>query len=248
MAQDDPYRHWDGEKWLHWDGTAWVPEESRADIAPTHSVTTDPTQVSIVESASARVAGGLGHLKAWADDRKEKATEHTAKDLEKTSELTTQVAEATATSAGLDTTGAIFVGVSHDEGRNAAVVLFPDRIERVRAKRVGSFSKARQDTEMTPIRSVTSVKASKDGWHTKVSVYASANVIDFRLGHAEALRFKEEIQKLMLAAPDSQQAESVAPSITDHIGQLKQLGELRDSGVLTTHEFEEKKAELLSRI
>ena len=24
--QDDPYRHWDGHRWLRWDGAAWAPE------------------------------------------------------------------------------------------------------------------------------------------------------------------------------------------------------------------------------
>jgi hypothetical protein len=40
-------------------------------------------------------------------------------------------------------------------------------------------------------------------------------------------------------------APSAAPDI---MGQLRQLGELRDAGVLTTEEFELKKADLLSRL
>lgn len=43
-------------------------------------------------------------------------------------------------------------------------------------------------------------------------------------------------------------SEPSAPAVPDHLAQLKQLGELRDSGVLSEEEFVAKKAEILQRL
>jgi len=81
----------------------------------------------------------------------------------------------------------LFQGMSHEHGRNAMVTLYPNRIERAKERSRASFSKAHQDFEVTPLKSVTSVRAQKDGMkRTKVTVYASANAINFRFEHAEA--------------------------------------------------------------
>ncbi len=94
----------------------------------------------------------------------------------------------------------LFQGMSHEGGRNATVTLYPNRIERVKQRALNSWSKAHQDSEVTPIKSVTSVRAEKDGMRrTKVTVYASASAIDFRLEHAEAHAFKDAIMALILA-------------------------------------------------
>jgi hypothetical protein len=49
------------------------------------------------------------------------------------------------------------------------------------------------------------------------------------------------------AAPEPQYAEppAAAPSTDDKLAQLKQLGELRDAGVLTDAEFEAQKGKIL---
>jgi len=39
-----------------------------------------------------------------------------------------------------------------------------------------------------------------------------------------------------------------APQLLDLFEQLRRLGELRDSGVVTPEEFDQKKAELLARL
>ena len=94
----------------------------------------------------------------------------------------------------------LFQGMSHETGRNAMVTLDPNRIERVKERSRASFSKAHQDFEVTPMKSVTSVRAQKDGMRrTKVTVYASANAIDFRFEHAEAHAFKDAVMALILA-------------------------------------------------
>lgn len=141
--------------------------------------------------------------------------------------------------------GVLFEGKSHEDGRNATVTLYQDRIERVKERGFGSLSKARQDTEVTPMRSVSSVQAKKDGlmW-TKVSIFASGNTIDFRFGHDEAQKFKDAIQKLLLdpAVAGGGAAGSPEP---DSLDQLKKLAELRDAGVVSDEEFQAKKKQLL---
>lgn len=93
----------------------------------------------------------------------------------------------------------LFQGMSHESGRNAMVTLYLNRIEREKQRSRASFSKAQQDFEVTPIKSVTSVRAQKDSMkRTKVTVYASANAIDFRFEHAEAHAFKDAIMDLIL--------------------------------------------------
>lgn len=93
----------------------------------------------------------------------------------------------------------LFQGISHESGRNAVVCLYRNRIERVKQRSRASLSKAHQDVEVTPMKSVTSVRAQKDGMlRTKVTVYASANAIDFRFEHNEAHAFKDAIMALIL--------------------------------------------------
>lgn len=95
------------------------------------------------------------------------------------------------------------------------------------------------------MRSVSSVQAKKDGlMYTKVSVFASGNVIDFRFGHDEAQRFKDAIQKLLLD-PAAAGGGAPTPTAPDNLDQLKKLAELRDAGVVSEEEFEAKKKQLL---
>lgn len=155
-------------------------------------------------------------------------------------ELTAQFA---AMRAAQEERGVLFVGTSHESGRNATVTLYADRIERVKQAAFTAISNARQDVEMTPIRSVSSVQAQKDGVaYAKVTVFASGNNIEFRFTHAEASRFRDEIQKLLLAGPTPSVIQPDAPDISD---QLIKLAGLRDAGILTEEEFAAQKTKLL---
>jgi hypothetical protein len=159
-----------------------------------------------------------------------------------------QAAERERQRAEREAAGIIFEGVSHDSGRNSNITLYNDRIERVKPRSFGSMSKANQDMEVTPIKSVTSVQAKKDGIRTKVTVYASGNTIEFRCAYQEANRFKTAITNLILAKPEAAGPTTAPPPAIDHADQIKKLGELRDQGLLTPEEFEAKKTELLSRM
>ena len=120
----------------------------------------------------------------------------------------------------------LFVGMSHEEGRNARVTLYRDRIERTKERSRMSVSKARQDVEVTAIKSVSSVQAKKAGIRTNVTVYATGNNIDFRFGHGEAKAFAEAITALILADSPAQVVQVVAdavPAPPDFADQIKKL-------------------------
>ena len=63
--------------------------------------------------------------------------------------------------ATTDPTKPLFIGTSHDSGRNAQVTLYRDRIERVKERSMTSLSRAKQDTEVTPVKAVSSVQARR---------------------------------------------------------------------------------------
>jgi hypothetical protein len=143
--------------------------------------------------------------------------------------------------------GILFEGTSHDAGRNAKVTLYKDRVERVKPRAFGSVSKASQDMEVTPIKSVTSVQTKKHGIRTEVTVYASGNTIEFRFGHSEANRFKTAIMGLVLEPREAASASPAAPPVAvDVADQLERLAKLRDQGVLSEEEFQTQKGKLLS--
>lgn len=108
--------------------------------------------------------------------------------------------------------GAILQVASHDEGRNATVTVCQNRIERVKARAFGSISRARQDTEVTPIKSVSSVQATKDGFRTKVTLFASGNTIDLCVSHDEARRPSEAVMQLILEPTLTAPAPAAAPT------------------------------------
>ena len=109
---------------------------------------------------------------------------------------------------------------SHVAGKNARVQVFPDRIEWSRAGLSGGKVTAavftlgasalatgvrNRDTEMIPVRSVSSVTSKKGMVNTTVSVITAGNTIDFKIGHSEADRLKSTLQQLIVGSHPSQQ-------------------------------------------
>jgi hypothetical protein len=181
---------------------------------------------------------------AEARERSAPAREKMAETTQRRKELGAEIRANVGGGPTIEKPGILFEGVSHEEGRNATVTLYPDRIERVKARSRVSVSKAVQETEVTPVRAVSSVQARKDGWKTVVTVFASGNNIDFRFEHDEAHRFKDALMSLVTAPgnPLSVPTSGSAPSTAD---ELKKLTELRDAGVLSDAEFDAQKAKLL---
>lgn len=102
---------------------------------------------------------------------------------------------------------------SHIAGKNANVSIYPDRVEWTRSGLSGGKLLAgvatlgvstlatgvrNKDTEMIPVRSITSITTKKGLANTTVSVIVPGNTIDFRVSHGEAKTIKETLQRLML--------------------------------------------------
>ena len=142
---------------------------------------------------------------------------------------------------------------SHIEGANAKVAIYPDRIEWERrggvtaAVLTGGLSRAlpvRRDTNMIPVRQIQGVSTHRAGLsYTAVRVATAGDVTEFRVSKRQAEDVKAILLRLM-----SQPASPASPgnfpaaSLAD---ELRKLGELRDSGVLTEAEFAEQKSRLL---
>jgi len=84
-------------------------------------------------------------------------------------------------------------------------------------------------------------------------IAGTATAVSNRVSRRQASRWAEKDQQAYQQQAYQQQApppppppQPVAPSEGDKLAQLKQLGELRDSGVLTEAEFEQQKAKILA--
>jgi hypothetical protein len=170
----------------------------------------------------------------------------------------------------------LFEIVSHVDGKNAKVRLWPDRIEWERGRGVSGAKltagaltlgtslfltgvKGGKDAyEMLPITQITSVANRKDGllYHL-VEVQTAGGTVGFRVSRDDAAAFRQAILNLMqvrAATPLTVQVANTAPdsspttTTNDHVTQLQQLAQLRDAGILTDEEFASKKQEILSRI
>ena len=82
-------------------------------------------------------------------------------------------------------------------------------------------------------------------------IAGTATAVSNRVSRRQANRWgqQEEQQYAQQAPPPQQYAPAPAPAggaMEDKLGQLKQLGELKDQGVLTDAEFEAQKAKILA--
>lgn len=122
-----------------------------------------------------------------------------------------------------------------------------------------------RSTKRIPVASITAVQwRSASTWSVGFIQFtlAGGNEVRSRPGHQvrDAARDENSLvfdrksmpqYEALRAAVEAAMAErgGVAPAAaSDVIGQLEQLGALRDSGVLTPEEFDAKKGELLARL
>jgi hypothetical protein len=76
-------------------------------------------------------------------------------------------------------------------------------------------------------------------------IAGTATAVSNRVSRRQAERWSAEDPQY--AEPEYQQAPpAAAPAQPDKLAQLKQLGELKESGVLTEAEFEAQKAKILA--
>lgn len=101
------------------------------------------------------------------------------------------------------------------------------------------------DMEVFPFENISSVEHGKNLMGNTLRIFTSGNKVEMkwiRQGEFDALLAFVQARIGKRAAPP------VSAPAADPLSMLKQLGELRDAGVVSTEEFEAKKAEILSRL
>jgi membrane protease subunit (stomatin/prohibitin family) len=82
------------------------------------------------------------------------------------------------------------------------------------------------------------------GMARTAAIAGTATAVSNRVSRRQASRWaQQEPQQEYVEQP---QAAAPAPAAADPIDRLKELGELRDSGVLTEEEFQAQKAKVLA--
>lgn len=165
---------------------------------------------------------------------------------------------------------------SHINGKNAAVAIYPDRVEWSRKGWLGAGAKATmgfmtmgasllatgirrsEDGEIIPVAAITHIaKRRGKGLNTEVVLTTSGGDLAMRVHHDEADQVIRTIQaaqrgELLPPADDVVAAGGygVAPAADgeDAMAQLERLGALHAQGILTDEEFAAKKADLLGRM
>jgi hypothetical protein len=77
------------------------------------------------------------------------------------------------------------------------------------------------------------------------AVAGTATAVSNRVSRRQANRWAQQGQDSYAAEPEQYAAEPAEPA-ADPLDQLRQLGELKASGVLTEAEFEQQKARILA--
>jgi hypothetical protein len=164
---------------------------------------------------------------------------------------------------------------SHIDGKNAQVAIWPDRIEWTRhsgaAAATGRWTaavatagisllktgvKGKKETNVIPIKMVQGVTTHRKGMrYTAVVVATASDSVEFHVHSKQAEEAKSTILRLMLEgpeiaapvspAPQPPAAEAAQPDVAD---QLRTLGELHQSGLLTDEEFATKRAALVEKL
>jgi hypothetical protein len=127
----------------------------------------------------------------------------------------------------------------------AGVLIATDRRVVFYAKKLTGY-----DLESFPYGNISSFEQGKNMMGHNITFFASGNRVHVKWipTNDDLAALTREVKAAMNAKHVIPAAPSTAPPQVDIIGQLKQLGELRDAGVLTPGEFDAKKAELLSRL
>jgi len=106
-------------------------------------------------------------------------------------------------------------------------------------------------TEDFPLEKVSSVQWSSGLTLGTITIFASGNKAEIKNVNKDDGKAVTDHVRQRLAAPQPTEATSVEQGAAlqmDIPDQIRKLGELRDSGVVTPEEFEAKKAELLARM
>lgn len=131
------------------------------------------------------------------------------------------------------------MGKDADTQKNGSLIVSSERVIFYRRGLLGEV------LETIPLKSITSIERRSTLGHRTVRIHTSHDKLEFKL-------FDKEIeQSLVRAIDDGRSLASTDTSntaATSDISALEALARLRDAGVLTEQEFQEKKKEILSRL
>jgi hypothetical protein len=128
----------------------------------------------------------------------------------------------------------------------AGILLATDRRVVFYAKKFTGY-----DLESFPYGNISSFEQGKNIMGHSITFYASGNRVHVKwIPTDNNLATLTDLVKAAMNASHRMAPPSApsAPAQADVMSQLRQLGELRDAGVVTQAEFDSKKAELLSRL
>ncbi|MDP9418939.1 MAG: PH domain-containing protein, partial [Actinomycetota bacterium] len=109
----------------------------------------------------------------------------------------------------------------------------------------GVMSKKSEDF---PIDKVSSVQWSSGLILGAITIFASGNKTEIKNVNKDDGKEIVDAVRARLSTSTAEPAAAASTLQPDIIGQIRQLGELREAGVLSQEEFEAKKAELLRRL
>lgn len=154
--------------------------------------------------------------------------------------------------------GAYETRIMGNDSARGGILIATDRRVVFYAKKLGGF-----DLESFPFGNISSFEHGKSMMGHHIAFHASGNKVQVKwltppndfAAFLDVVKSAMNAKHVVQAGPDSVQPEVLtgplappASSASNVLATLKQLGELRDGGVVTIEEFEAKKAELLGRI
>ena len=136
----------------------------------------------------------------------------------------------------------IILGQGQYEKKHGLIVLTNERLFFFEESLLGQ-----ETVEEFSLKAITSLETGKKMGGERLVVHASGNRNEIKgMFHGQADEIVRQFRKLR-AEQEASVTASAAPS-ADPIAQLDKLATLRDRGVISAEEFEQKKAELMERI
>lgn len=134
----------------------------------------------------------------------------------------------------------ILTGTYHN---GTGILVLTDR--RLLFLKDGMVSKRSEDL---PLSKVSSIEWSSGMMLGKITAFVSGNKAEVtNVAKVDGKALVDDVRARISDAPAAP-ATAPAAAAVDPVEQLKKLAELRDAGVLTSEEFEAKKADLMGRI
>lgn len=241
---NDPNLHWDGTRWLRWNGNEWTDAETGASLvtpaAPTAQHVEAASKYADPPSPTPDV-----EPKTYGRPDVDAAAERMGYKLGSKREVKKLIEHL------WDAEQVEFLASGTYGGGSGLLALTNSRLIFLRD---GWTSKVVEDF---PLDKISSVQWKSGMLLGSVLIFVSGNKSEIGsvqkdAGKALTDSVRAKISNLSNApaTPESSTPTATPPgaAAVDPMAQIKQLGELRDAGLLTDDEFASKKAEILSRI